>query len=538
MDCSVAAFEAERDDGHVEYKLKLIGVKPERLEKLVTQMAYRLREGGGECIYEIGVADNGDPVGLLEEELSQSMTTLQCIADKLHCCLYSVSKTLVDKGGKRYIQEVLVREDNDTNYIDLRVAVIGSVDCAKSTMLGVLVSSELDDGRGKARLHVFNHPHEVSSGRTSSQALHIIGFDKDGQIVDSGGEKLRKRSWPEITKLSTKVITLVDLPGHEKYLTTTMSGLLGSKPDYALIMVAGNKGVNHMTREHLLICLALGIPFLIVVSKIDLEPSVVGRAVSEVKRLLKLPGVKKTPFLLHGESDLPVCIQQVKKGTLAPIIKVSFKTGQGLDLLKKLLNCLQPRHQTRADLQPVELSIIESFKVKGVGTVVHGMLNSGELQVGQDILLGPTRSGKYLETKVRSLHCKRTLVDKVTAGKHVCVNIKVPRKHIHRGMVLISKDHCPRCIWEFQAKFIIFKTHHTTIEVGYEPVIHVENIKQAAKIIAIESSTGPVLRGGQKAIVTMRFKVRPVYISKGSIFVFREEKTRGMGEVLELYEQK
>lgn len=56
-----------------------------------------------------------------------------------------------------------VREEND-----IRIAVIGNVDSGKSTLVGVLTKGIMDDGRGSARMKVFNFHHEAQNGRTSS----------------------------------------------------------------------------------------------------------------------------------------------------------------------------------------------------------------------------------------------------------------------------------------------------------------------------------------------------------------------------------
>ena len=56
-----------------------------------------------------------------------------------------------------------VREEND-----IRIAVIGNVDSGKSTLVGVLTKGIMDDGRGSARMKVFNFGHEAQNGRTSS----------------------------------------------------------------------------------------------------------------------------------------------------------------------------------------------------------------------------------------------------------------------------------------------------------------------------------------------------------------------------------
>lgn len=69
-----------------------------------------------------------------------------------------------------------------------------------------------------------------------------------------------------------KLVNLIDLCGHEKYLKTTMLGMVGMVPDYILIVVGANFGLSRMTKEHLGIALALEIPFFIVMTKIDLVP--------------------------------------------------------------------------------------------------------------------------------------------------------------------------------------------------------------------------------------------------------------------------
>jgi len=67
-------------------------------------------------------------------------------------------------------------------FIDLRLAVLGNVDAGKSTVLGVLTQGELDNGRGRARLNLFRHLHEIQSGRTSSISHEILGFSSKGEV--------------------------------------------------------------------------------------------------------------------------------------------------------------------------------------------------------------------------------------------------------------------------------------------------------------------------------------------------------------------
>lgn len=73
----------EVEEGNVEYKLKLVNPSAERLEHLITQCKWRLTEGLGEAIYEIGVEDDGTPSGLTNEEMNASLETLKTIGKRL-----------------------------------------------------------------------------------------------------------------------------------------------------------------------------------------------------------------------------------------------------------------------------------------------------------------------------------------------------------------------------------------------------------------------------------------------------------------------
>ena len=106
---------------------------------------------------------------------------------------------------------------------NLRVAVVGNVDAGKSTMIGTLTSSLLDDGRGSSRTSIMKHRHEIESGRTSTASTHLMGFRSSGQAI-AGKDSVRanrRKTEDEIARESYRVITLMDLAGHEKYLKTT-----------------------------------------------------------------------------------------------------------------------------------------------------------------------------------------------------------------------------------------------------------------------------------------------------------------------------
>ncbi|KAK7062613.1 hypothetical protein VNI00_000101 [Paramarasmius palmivorus] len=80
---SIPKLVPESDDGNVEYKLQLLNPSPSRFARLVTQLKWRLLEGGGQAYYELGVADSGALVGLSRIDLESSLETLEMMAGEI-----------------------------------------------------------------------------------------------------------------------------------------------------------------------------------------------------------------------------------------------------------------------------------------------------------------------------------------------------------------------------------------------------------------------------------------------------------------------
>ena len=145
----------------------------------------------------------------------------------------------------------------------IRVAVVGNVDAGKSTLIGTLTSSTLDDGRGSGRAHVMKHKHELESGRTSTISTRLLGFDVNGKIVPGG-----PKSESTIATKSHRLVSLMDMAGHEKYLKTTIAGVSRGMADYALVLVNAMQPPTHMTMHHLNLCVSSGIPVIVVLTKV------------------------------------------------------------------------------------------------------------------------------------------------------------------------------------------------------------------------------------------------------------------------------
>ena len=127
-----------------------------------------------------------------------------------------------------------------------------------------------------------------------------MGLSADGRVVNYSN--VHQLTSTEIVRDSSKVVTFIDLAGHEKYIKTTVYGMTGCVPDYTMVVVGANMGVQRMTREHLGVALALKCPTLFVVSKVDMSPEHVLKAtVDEVCKIIKAPGIRKIPLIVRSE---------------------------------------------------------------------------------------------------------------------------------------------------------------------------------------------------------------------------------------------
>ncbi|XP_019720207.1 GTP-binding protein 2 [Hippocampus comes] len=528
----------EVEEGNIEYKLKLVDPTQSRFEHLVTQMKWRLQEGRGEAVYQIGVEDNGMLVGLSEDDMRASLTTLHRMAEKVGADITILRHAEVDYDTDQplTIAEVLIRKvPDDQQFLDLRVAVIGNVDSGKSTLLGVLTQGELDNGRGRARLNLFRHLHEIQTGRTSSISFEILGFNSKGEVVNYS----ESRTAEEICESASKMITFIDLAGHHKYLKTTIFGLTSYCPDFAMLVVSANTGIAGTTREHLGLALALKVPIFIVISKVDLcTRATVERTVRQLERVLKQPGCNKVPMVVANKDDAVAAAQQFAQSpNITPVFTVSSVSGENLDLLKVFFNIIPPlsnsKEQEELMQQLTEFQVDEIYTVPEVGTVVGGTLYSGICREGDDLVVGPTDSGQFHKLTVGSIQRNRSACRVLRAGQAATLALgNFDRTLLRKGMVMVSPEMDPTICWIFEAEIVLL-FHSKTFHKGFQVTVHIGNVRQTATVEAVYGKEE--LRTGEKADVQFKFLKHPEYLKLGAKVLFREGVTKGIGHVTKLH---
>jgi GTPase len=556
---NVIKLSRECEDGNIEYKLKLIGKDTTRIEKLASQMRYRCEEAGGEAIYMLGVSDDGSVEGITDEEYVESIKALTLCANKSNYSLTMLTSKLVGgKNEKKRIYEILVRENNIRSYIDIKVCITGSVDAGKSTTCSSLTTGVKDNGRGSGRLAIFNYKHEVDSGRTSSVAHHILGFNDKGDVVnykeyENDHSQRSKLLWPDIIRESKKVVSFYDLCGHEKYLKTTILGLTSQYPDMCLVMVGANMGLNKITQEHIFLCKTLHIPFAIVITKIDFvkdKANVLEKTVENINKMLRMPVLNRIPYKVNTLDDVITCAKNIHSESITPIFHISNVTGEGLPWLRQFLNLLSKSPSNIVtDGLGVEYHVDNIFSVTGVGTVVGGQLRQGTVSVGDKLMFGPintSHGNSYEQLEVKSIHCKRVNLQTVKAGSYVCIGLKkIDRDFIKRGYVLLSLGSEELSVTEFEADVTVLKSHSTTVKIGYSPSINTGCTRQVASIISITNKVSGrvssdaidesnLLRSGDKATLRFKFRYHPEYLKIGANLLLSEGKIKIIGTVTKI----
>ncbi|CAO1614202.1 unnamed protein product [Sympodiomycopsis kandeliae] len=532
-------------------KQKLLGTDADGDDK-PTVTAYlrgRVYNEGGESLLVIGgqgFDGDGKDSMLSKDEYTAIKSNIIQASKEIACEASILFENATDNKAWIMLRQIPAAPQD---FVEIRVACVGNVDAGKSTTLGVLTRGGLDDGRGKARVNLFRHKHEMETGRTSSVGMELLGLTAKGEHVTTAAgskEEGRKLSWEELCARSAKIVNFIDLAGHERYLRTTIGGLTANIPEYGMLMVGANAGLIGMSKEHLGVALALSIPVFITITKIDMcPPQILETTIKQLTKVLKSPGCRKTPVFVENMEQVVDCAARLGTERICPIFQISNVTGHNVGLLRSFLNILPQSGLTKFDPSlPFELQISDIFSVPFVGTVVSGVLTSGSVKVGDNLLIGPDSLGQFIQTSIRSIQRKRVNVENATAGQSASFALKrVRRNQVRKGMVMIAKndDEPPKAYLTFDAEILCLH-HATTLSVGSCMVLHAAGIRQTVKITAIAKMDGthtsssttdekPVIRTGDRAVLRLQFIRTPEFVKPGVRLITREGRTRLIGRI-------
>ena len=255
------------------------------------------------------------------------------------------------------------------------IGTAGHVDHGKTTLIKALTGIDAD------RL-----PEEKKRGMTIDVGFAFVDLPKHGRV------------------------SIVDVPGHEKFVTNMLVGALGI--DVALLCVSADEAVMPQTREHFQILELLPVEKLVVaLTRADLADAETREfAMADVEDLIKSSRFKQ-----------------------ARVIPVSAFTGEGLEQLKAELDNALGDEDQPASTSSWYLPIDRVFTVKGHGCVVTGTLAKGRVKVGDRAYIEPG----HWEVRIRGIQNHDQPAQESEEGMRTALNLSgVKQEEVQRGMAL------------------------------------------------------------------------------------------------------
>jgi len=401
---------------------------------------------------------------------------------------------------------------DNANKPHLGVVVVGHVDAGKSTTTGHLLFK-----LGGLSQRVLDKLKEEAKAQGKQSFEYAFFLDKQKE------ERARGVTISCTTKeffTDNYHYTIVDAPGHKDFIKNMISG--ASQADVALLMVPATKGsfetsiqkLNHkegrvqgQTRQHAKLCHLLGIEQLIVgINKMDgadYSEERYNEIKEEVTKMLKNIGwkVRKIPFIpmsgLQGENlDKPSENMPWYKGFEVPIRKgVKVKGVTLVDALNTVAQIPKKKENV-----PFRMPISNVLKIPGVGDVVTGCIEQGEITPGTVVGFTP----RNVEGKVFSIEMHHRQAPKAKQGDNVGINIKgLPKENMPKsGDVMyikndpLQKDKEPSSVMEFTAQIFV-QDHPGELKVGWTPIIHVRTAHAACRLEKIIWKKGKTTGGVQ-----------------------------------------
>ena len=503
-------YHIEYDYGNIEYKLKLCDVNVQRIQELTSQMNYRLREGSGECYYEIGVEDNGNALGISKKELEISLSVINTIANNLGC---KTKITKLIQGEEGLIAEMYIKkqEEDLLSKIEITIGVLGEEGTGKSTIIGVLINGVLDNGGGLARTNVFRHKHEILCGKTSSFSHQILGFDEEGKLTNY--DDLIKPSLSQIVSKSTKIINFYDMAGSNKtFNRTTLSALSNEYLDYLLFVISAKDNISKKIEDLLGLMYNVDLPVITIINKIDLISkeeleNFVRKYKETIKKLNSELNLQKIPIIIKNDEDVELFSRSMDEKEILVTFLVSTLTWDGgLTLFKNFLRSLPKVNETiynqnnqnqneslkqkqkELDLEKMEFDIHEII-YKETKVILVGIVSSGKLRSNSKCYLGPDLNGNFKMVEVCDIHCKKVAVSYSFKGQYCSVCIKslgntntLTRENVKKGMSLLDMRITPIASRLFEIEVWTLDDTTKIIKNSYQPILNIKHVRQGVKI--------------------------------------------------------
>jgi selenocysteine-specific elongation factor len=250
----------------------------------------------------------------------------------------------------------------------------------------------------------------IDHGKTT--LIHALtGVDTDRLPAEKARGISIELGYAPLALPSGRRLSVVDVPGHERFVRTMVAGATGI--DLFLMVIAADDGVMPQTLEHATVLQALGVTGgVVAVTKADVAD----------------------PSLAMAEA-----VELIAPWSEAAVVACSARTGAGLDAVRAALDRVAAGLRGRGEGADAPiLHVDRAFTIHGAGTVVTGTLWSGAIAGGDRLaLLG--RRDEVRPVRVRSVEVHDEPAQRAVAGQRVALNlVGVAVRDVSRGDVVAA----------------------------------------------------------------------------------------------------
>ncbi len=312
----------------------------------------------------------------------------------------------------------------------------------------------------------------------------------------------------------------VDCPGHADYVKNMITG--AAQMDGGILVVNAADGPMPQTREHILLARQVGVPALVVyLNKVDQVDD---------EELLELVEMEVRDLLSSYEfpgDDIPI----ITGSALAALEDRDDEIGK--ESILKLMAAVDeyiPQPDRPVD-QPFLMPIEDVFSISGRGTVVTGRVESGVINVGDEIEIIGIRDTQV--TTCTGVEMFRKLLDRGEAGDNIGALLRgTKREEVERGQVVAAPGSITPHKKFTCSAYILTKEEggrHTPFFANYRPQFYFRTT-DVTGTIELPDGTEMVMPGDDIAMTVDL--ITPIAMDQGLRFAIREGgRTVGAGVV-------
>ena len=394
----------------------------------------------------------------------------------------------------------MAKEKFDRSKAHVNIGTIGHVDHGKTTLTAAITTVLSNDGQAQAMDYaaIDNAPEEKERGITINTS-HVE------------------------YQTATRHYAHVDCPGHADYIKNMITG--AAQMDGAILVVAATDGPMPQTREHILLCRQVGVPYIIVfLNKCDMvdDEELLDLVEMEVRELL-------------NEYEFPGDDTPVIRGSALKALEGDPKWVPAIHELMDAVDAYIPT-PTRDTDKPFLMPVEDVFTITGRGTVATGRVERGQLNLNDPLeIVGIHETQNTVATGIEMF---RKLLDYAESGDNVGVLLRgINRDQIQRGQVL-AKPGSVNPHKKFKSQVYILSKdeggRHTPFFANYRPQFYFRTT-DVTGVIELPEGVEMVMPGDNVELTVEL--IAPIAIEKGTKFSIREGgRTVGSGNISDIIE--